>query len=198
MDIFDEEIFDEVKEAQGVYSQKPTAARADLIAHATRKIITECMEKDPAFYEKFSRLIQAAIEDFRARRISDLEYLRRATKIRDDLAAQKHDDMPDAISGNDEASAYFGVVQPYILKHDLDEEKAGEVAAQISLAVQKIIDDCWKVDFWRDVNAQNAAINRIEDYLYDNVKEEFEVSLSTEYMDRIMEKTMQIARHRRQ
>lgn len=198
VNIFDEEIFDEVKEAQGVYSQKPIAARADMIAHATRKFITERMEQDPAFYEKFSRLIQVAIEDFRAHRISDLEYLRRATEIRGDLTAQKHDDMPDAISGNDEASAYFGVVQPYISKYDLDEEKAGEVAAQISLAVQKIIDDCWKVDFWRDDNAQNSAINKIEDYLYDNVKEEFEVSLSTEYMDGIMEKTMQIARHRRQ
>jgi type I restriction enzyme, R subunit len=197
VNIFDDETFDEVKKAQGIHSQKPTAARADMIAHATKKVITERMEEDPAFYEKFSKLIQAAIEDFKARRISDLEYLNRVTEIRDDLISKKHDGVPAAITGNDEASAYFGVVQPYILKYDLGDEIAGEVAAQISLAVQRVIDDCWKVDFWNDDGAQKATINGIDDYLYDNVKEEFEVSLSTEQKDDIIDKTMQIARHRR-
>jgi type I restriction enzyme R subunit len=38
-----------------------------------RKSSAEKMGEDPAFYEKFSKLIQQAIEDFRAKRIFDLD-----------------------------------------------------------------------------------------------------------------------------
>lgn len=49
------------------------------IAHATKGVITEKMDEDPASYEKFSKLIQQAIDDFRARRISDLAYVEKVT-----------------------------------------------------------------------------------------------------------------------
>ena len=39
------------------------------------------MDEDPAFYEKFSKLIQQAIEDFRAKRLSDMDYLNRVMEI---------------------------------------------------------------------------------------------------------------------
>ena len=48
----------------------------DTIAHTTKKVITEKMDKDPAFYQKFLKPIQQAIEDFRAKRISDLDDMR--------------------------------------------------------------------------------------------------------------------------
>ncbi len=59
VNIFDDDMFSQVKEDQGVYQKgKTMASRADTIAHATKKAITERMDEDPAFYEKFSRLIQ--------------------------------------------------------------------------------------------------------------------------------------------
>ena len=58
-----------VKEGRGIYRAQNTAANADQIAHATRRKITENMDKDPAFYQKFSKLIQEAIDDFRQQRI---------------------------------------------------------------------------------------------------------------------------------
>ena len=73
-----------VKEERGVYQAKTTAARADIIAHETKRTITENMDKDPAFYEKFSKLIQDAIDGFKNQRISDLEYLQKASAIRDE------------------------------------------------------------------------------------------------------------------
>ncbi|MEM8727613.1 MAG: hypothetical protein AAGE99_02740 [Chlamydiota bacterium] len=76
VDIFDDQHFDAVKKGQGIHSGKSTAAKADTIAHATKKVINEKMAEDPTFYEKFSKLIQQAIDDFKARRISDLDYLK--------------------------------------------------------------------------------------------------------------------------
>jgi type I restriction enzyme, R subunit len=197
VNIFDEKTFSMVKENQGVYQTQTTASKADTIAHATKRTITENMDQDPAFYEKFSKLIQAAIEDFRAKRISDLDYLNRVVDLRNKVATRQHDDVPENIRTNDEACAYFGLIKPYFMQHNLEEQLIDSVSAATSLAVQKIIDVHWKVDFWDDTDAQRKTENDIDDFLYDKVKEECGVSLSLEHMDEIIEKAMQIARHRR-
>lgn len=147
VNIFDEKTFKQVKEDHVVYdSKRTTASKADTIAHATRKVVTEKMDEDPAFYERFSKLIQKAIDDFRAKRLSDLDYLEKVIEIRNKLVGNVRDDVPDRLCGNEDA--------------------------------------------------QNQAINDIDDYLYDEVKHGKGVKLSPEEMDRIIENTMQVARHR--
>ena len=47
-----------------------------------------------------------------------------------------------------------------------------------------------------DLDAQRRTMNEIDDYLYDEVKGARGIALSTEEMDEIIEKTMQLARHR--
>ena len=197
VDIFDDQNFDAVKKGQGIHSGKSTAAKADTIAHATKKVINEKMDEDPALYEKFSKLIQQAIDDFKARRISDLDYLNKVSDIRDSVVSKKHDDVPESISGNDEACAYYGVIKPYFMNYEAEVQEIDSVSAETSLAIQRIIEDHWKVDFWADDDAQKSAINDIDDFLYDEVKDKFDMALSLEQMDEIIEKTMQIAKSRR-
>lgn len=197
VNIFDEKMFNMVKEDQGVYQTKTTASKADTIAHATKRSISENMDEDPAFYEKFSKLIQEAIDDFKARRISDLEYLNRVIDIRNKVATKQHDDVPENIRDNDEACAYFGLVKPFFMLYDMDEDQIDSIASETSLAIQRIIDVHWKVDFWDDTDVQKIAMNDIDDFLYDEVKEQYGVALSLEQMDEIIEKTMQVAKHRR-
>ena len=74
------------------------------------------MEQDPAFYSKFSKLIQQAIDDFRARRLSDLDYLNRVGEIRDKVVNRQHDDVPANLHGNDDAMAFYGVIRPYLME----------------------------------------------------------------------------------
>lgn len=190
VNIFDEETFSKVKEEQGVYGAKTTAAKADAIAHATKKAITEKMEEDPAFYEKFSKLIQQAIDDFKAKRLSDLEYLQRVSEIRDKVVNREHDDIPEALQGNDDAMAFYGILKPYFKASD------ETVACAAAVTINKIIRHHWKVHFWDDLDAQKQAMNDIDDYLYDEVRGERGIDLSTEQMDEIIEKSMQLARHR--
>src|ERR1035438_7906175 len=52
------------------------ASKADRIASATRKAINEKMEEDPSFYKRFSELLEETIRDYRAKRISEKEYLK--------------------------------------------------------------------------------------------------------------------------
>jgi type I restriction enzyme R subunit len=197
VNIFDDEAFMEVKEEQAVYgSKKTTASKADTIAHATKKVITEKMDEDPAFYEKFSKLIQQAIEDFRAKRISDLDYLNKVVDIRNKVVGKVHDDIPDNLSGNEDAMAYFGVLKPFLEKHELGEEDLESAAADTAIAIHGILEKHKKVHFWDDEDAQKQAVNEIDDYLYDELKTERGIELSFDQMDDIIEKVLQVAKHR--
>lgn len=197
VNIFDDKMFNQVKEEQGVYqTKKTTASKADTIAHATKKVITEKMDEDPAFYEKFSKLIQQAIEDFRAKRISDLDYLNKVVDIRNKVVGKVHDDIPDTLSGNEDAMAYFGVLKPFLEKHELGEEDLESAAANTAITIHGILEKHKKVHFWDDEDAQKQAVNEIDDYLYDELKTERGIELSLDQMDDIIEKVLQVAKHR--
>jgi type I restriction enzyme R subunit len=197
VNIFDDKMFNQVKEEQGVYqTRKTTASKADTIAHATKKVITEKMDEDPAFYEKFSRLIQQAIEDFRAKRISDLDYLNKVVDIRNKVVGKVHDDIPDTLSGNEDAMAYFGILKPFLEKHELGEEDLESAAANTAIAIHGILDKHKKVHFWDDEDAQKQAVNEIDDYLYDELKTARGIELSLDQMDDIIEEVLQVAKHR--
>ncbi len=196
VNIFDEKTFSQIKEDHGIYETKTTAAKADAIAHATRKAITEKMEEDPAFYEKFSKLIQQAIDDFKAKRILDMEYLKRASEIREKVVKREHDDVPASLMGNEDAMAFYGVIRRYFDLGNLPEDMRETTASEAALAINGIIQKHWKVHFWDDTDAQKRAVNDIDDYLYDEIKSAKGLELGLEQMDEIIEKSMQLARHR--
>jgi len=154
------------------------------------------MNEDPAFYEKFSKLIQQSIEDFRTKRISDLEYLSKVSDIRNKVITKHHDDIPAKLAGNEDAMAYFGVLKPFFEQHHLEDSECQDITADVALAVQEILSRHWKVQFWDDNDAQKQAINDIDDYLYDEVKGNKGIAFSLDQMDEIIERTMQVAKHR--
>ncbi len=167
-----------------------------MIAHATKKVITEKMDEDPAFYEKFSKLIQQAIEDFRAKRLSDLEYLNKVVDIRNKVVGKVHDDVPDILKDNEDAMAYYGILKPFFencafVSNDLD-----TVIADTAIAVYSILEKYKKINFWDDDDAQNQTVNDIDDYFYDVLKKEKGIELSPTQMDEIIEKVMQVRESR--
>lgn len=196
VNIFDEAAFQKVVEEQGAGSEKNLGAKADMIAHATKRAINERLEQDPAFYEKFSRLIQQAIDDYRAKRLSDLEYLQRVTEIKDAVVSRKGDDLPGLLHGDADAAAVYGLLRPFVANHLGNDEQAQNTAAEAAMAVWDIFRRNRKVGYWDDLDAQRRTMNEIDDYLYDEVKGARGIALSTDEMDEIIEKTMQLARHR--
>ena len=197
IDIFDEDSFGQIKEARGVHESRTTpASKADIIAHETKRAITERMDQDPVFYEKFSRLIQQVIDDFRAQRLSDLEYLNKALEIRNKVVGKVHDDVPDRLSGNENAMAYFGVLMQQLNSKAADVGVIESAAVDTALAVDRILRESRKVDFWADEDAQKRAANEIDDFLYDELKTGRNINLTIEQMDGIIESVLRVARHR--
>jgi type I restriction enzyme R subunit len=196
VNIFDEKMFLEVKEERGVYVSRTTAAKADSIAHATKRAINEKMEEDPALYEKFSKLIQQAIDDFKAKRISDLEYLKKVTEVRNKVVHRVREDVPEKLAGKEDAPAFYGILKPFFQAHQLDSALCDDVSTDTALAVHGILLRHWKVHFWDDFDAQKRAMNDIDDYLYDEIKGSRGIELSLDQMDEIIDRSMQLARHR--
>ena len=197
VNIFNEKMFLQLKEDRGVYLlNKTTASKADTIAHATKKAISEKMDEDPAFYEKFSKLIQQAIEDFKAKRISDLEYLNQVIDMRNRIVGKVHDDIPDQLSSDEDAAAYYGVIKPFFENIALDKDILESVAAETAIAFHNIMEKHQKVNFWDDEDAKNQAINEIDDYLYDELKTTKGIEFSLDQMNEIINKVLQVARHR--
>jgi type I restriction enzyme R subunit len=197
VNIFDDATFQQVKEDRKVFgSERSTAARADIIAHEMKRRITENMEEDPTFYQKFSILIQQAIDDFRAKRISDIDYLTKVCDAREQMAGNIHEDAPDMLSGNADATAYFGSVKDIISSYSLTEEAHDMIASDIALKIDDILKHHKKVKFWDDKDARNRAINDIEDYLLDELRKETGIAIAYDDIDDIIKKTFNIAKHR--
>jgi type I restriction enzyme R subunit len=92
-----------------------TASKADRIASATKRTITESMDADPALYMQFSEMLEETIRDYRERRLSEKEYLSAVIDIACRVAEKDHGrDLPVTIKSNDDAAAFFGILEPAI------------------------------------------------------------------------------------
>ena len=196
VNIFDEKTFKEVKDGQGFNRKKTVGARADIIAYATKKVIIDKLDEDPVFYEKFSRLIQKAIDDFRANRISDLEYLSTVSEYREEVVQKRRVNVPDALAGNDEALSYYEIAKDLIAANNQNFRVCEEASVYIAEATQDSIKQHWKVNFWQDIDAQNNVRNEIDDHLFDKVRGELGVKLPENQMDALIENLMKIAKSR--
>jgi type I restriction enzyme R subunit len=142
-------------------------------------------------------MIEDIIEAWKAKRISDLEYLNKISDVRKKVVTKQHDDVPDNIRRREDAMAYFGVIKPLVTLDDYSNNELEILVADISLAISNILKKNQKVNFWDDIDAQRTVINEIDDFLYDEIKGQKNIDLSLEQMDNIIEKTMQVAKHRR-
>ena len=189
VDIFDEGAFKRaVEEATG-----GSASVADAIASATARTITERMEDDPIRFKRFSAIVAQAIEDFRAGRLSEAEYLARVTAVRDEIVGVvAASDVPEPVRGDEFAASVWRIL------HDVLEPVAGTslgtVAREAAVAIAAIVRAHCRVGWQDDSGPQNEMRRAIDDYLYDDVKGRHGIyGLNTEMMDSIADQVIGIA-----
>lgn len=194
-------------------------AKADVIANRTKKTITEKMDEDPFFYRKFSILLQQAIDDYKAQRISEAELLAKVTDIMEKVRDGRHEDIPPVVQGSDLAKAFYGELSTRIGNLPrrnpdskimesgiLNDEKGSyqstgspysmsELVAEVACDVERIIRN-HAIVRWRDnSDTQNAMRNDLDDLLF-RLQASKGITLSFDQMDSIIESVLRIARHR--
>lgn len=172
------------------------ASRADRIASATRRAITEKMDEDPTFYKQFSELLEETIRAYREKRLSEREYLNSVVDLASKVARKDRGrDVPESIRGDEDAQAFFGVLEGQLKIKD-DEPVSGDEAASIALEIIDIIKSHLIVDIWSNEVAQNKLRNAIDDYFFDVLRDERGVDLPVQVLDDLELKIMDLARAR--
>lgn len=192
VDIFDREAFE-----QEVRRLESPAARADTIAHRLQRTVTERMEQDPAFYLKFSELIDETIKAYLEGRIDELEYLEIVMDAMEQVLAGHDRSQPHKLRRYRHAPAYHGMIHETLAEYSFagDEETQNETIADIAIHPEELI-EARKIRDWADnQDVQNTMWNDIEDYLY-SLDDELEIAVSAADMDYIIGNVIDVARKR--
>lgn len=171
------------------------AARADAIASATARTITERMDEDPTLYKKFSEMLEETIRSFREHLIEELDYLRRIRKLRDEVVDGTTSGIPAELAGHDVAQAYYR-----LLTDRWEGLKGPSAKPDSAVALAKRLDEVIlqraSVVDWRQkqdvVNGIRAAI----DDVFFQLSESGVIRLDWGAIDEVASELMRIARSR--
>jgi type I restriction enzyme R subunit len=173
-----------------------SASKADRIASATRRTISERMEEDPAIYRRFSEMLEETIRDYREKRISERDYLNHVLDLTDKVTKKDRGRaVPASIKHDDDAQACFGLLDGMLVRKG-GEAVDAEETAEIAQSLMAIVKSHLIVDVWSNAVAQNEMISAIEDYCYDVLRDEKEIPLAGPVLDDLEQKVMNLARAR--
>jgi len=192
LNIFDNQKVEEALETYG----KSSASKADFIAHKMKKVITENMEKDEAFYKKFSVLIEKTIEDFNEGRIDEAQYLEKILKVRTNLNEGYQEGIPDMLKNKPEPRAFFGALNAVLAQNHKEDtlDKITEVLAVSAVNIAEIVEALTIRDWKRNLDIQRKMENDIEDYLMSHRKD-LGIDITFEEIDLILEKCLKVAKN---
>ena len=166
VNIFDEQAFAQaVEQVDGEGGS--VASKADFIASQTRRTITERMEEDPAFYKKFSTMLEEAIALFKAQRISELEYLKTAEAVRAHVVGHTGDGAPESVRTSETARAYYGIVEQGFTGHVADGPTRKKLAADVAVKSDAAVRGLLIVNWTSNNDRKNMMRTELEDLLLD-------------------------------
>lgn len=195
-------IFDKEKFQQELETAGGKAAKADMIASRTAKHISEKMDEDPAFYKKFSELLKEAIREYEEKRINEIQYLTKVQDIMNAVLSHTDSDIPEVLRNREIAKAFYGLNIEAIGSKIQDKIVRKEIATQAAINIDDIIqtgvlDDGKPIIDWQlKSNITGKLQIEIGDYLIDEVRDKYNISLSFGEMDEIAEKCIAVAKIR--
>lgn len=164
-------------------------SKADMIASAARHTIEQEFEKDPAFFTKFSKLLENTLEALHEKRLQAAEALAKIKDIAVKVATHTGDDVPEQLVGHDMARRYYGTVQEEIKEYVTAKP---DVGATIALEVVKRLEPHKVRDWTNNTDALNAMRREIDDIFFD-VADEFGLEFPLELQDKLIDKCLEIA-----
>lgn len=186
VNIFDVEQFDAEVERLGT-----PAAKADTILNQMKRTISERLDEDPAFYRKFSELVEEAIQAYRQGRIDEVEYLRLAEAHLQDMRGGRDSSIPAQLLAHRDAPAYFGVVRELLAGYGLDDAAIAEVAIEQERAI-----DAHKIRDWEtNLDVQNQMKRNLDDIFY-AVERRRDVTINAEHLDAMIGRVLEVAKAR--
>jgi type I restriction enzyme R subunit len=191
-------IFDRERFAAEVEKIESAAAKADTIANRTKRTITERMDLDPAFYKRFSKMIEETIEAWKEGRISDLQYLETVENAMNSVRSREDNATPPELRRAKHAAAYFGLICETANNYytEAERDRLMGAASEVALRIEQIIEKHKIRDWVRNRDVHNQMKIEIEDYLFDEIQAKQGVQINTVMLDEILDNLIELARRR--
>ncbi|MCC5916510.1 MAG: type I restriction endonuclease subunit R [Cryomorphaceae bacterium] len=195
-------IFDKEKFQEEVENTTGKAAKADKIASRTSKHINEKMGEDPAFYKKFSQMLNEAISNYEAKRLSEAQYLTKVQEIQNNVLSYTDSAIPPVLRNKDVAKAFYGLTYASILEKTSDKDQSESLSISAALAIDDIIKNAVMdegrtiIDWQHKTNITGKLLIEIGDYLIDEVRDAHGVSVSFGEMDELAGKCIEVATYK--
>jgi type I restriction enzyme R subunit len=189
-------LFDDAAiEAARSEGRRSEGSIADEIAHRTLRAIEEKWDEDPVFFDRFSKLIRAAIDAFRQRRLDEKAYLEQVRALRDRVETRDDEanPTPSVIKGKGNETAFWGISRRELRGAGIDND---DVAVEIAQAVARIVEQHRSVGWQHDRDTQNRIRNTIDDFFFDQLRLEGGAILRPDVIDSITEGVLAAARVR--
>ncbi len=190
IDILNQEDFEKELEELG-----STRARADAITHRLNRSVSKKWGENPAYYNQFSKRIKATLEEYRQRRISEVEYLDKMRSIMEDYSSGKdRTHYPERIKTNAHAQAFYGVLRAH-LDEVVNERLTPDVVAELAETITNIIARHNQVDWSENETIHSRIAQQIDDLFYEyETKRGIHIALDT--VDQIIEQVKIVAINR--
>ncbi|WP_250674111.1 HsdR family type I site-specific deoxyribonuclease [Paraclostridium ghonii] len=190
VDILDERAFEE--ELKHVRNNR---SKADTIRTRLGKSISEKWDENPTYYKKFSERIERVLEDYKNKRISEVDYLNKMEDIMNKYREKKDEtNYPEIIKYNENAQAFYGVVSEAVCDYEVEYGENDDLG-NLALKIDNIIKEKCKVDWHNNTDVHNQIAQEIDDILFDYI-DETGIELTFNDIDKIIEKIKNIALNR--
>ena len=183
VNITDREAFE--KEVENLGSDK---SKAEAIAAQTEKTIRENMDSDPEFYDRFSKKVSDILEKMRQSKLEDIEALKQLREINEQVVNKEDDHLPDEIRNAKGADVFYRNLQEYI---PVD----GQKYIDIILGILAIINQESIVDWYKNRDVKRRMMNKIDDYVYDVVRGQYEIDIDSGKARQLIEKAIELAEY---
>ncbi|MDD2236112.1 MAG: DUF3387 domain-containing protein, partial [Kiritimatiellae bacterium] len=168
---------------------KSSDAKADMMASATQRTIEQEMNKDPAFYRKFSKMLEEVLDALHTKRIEAIDALNKIKDIAAKVTTHSDESAPAELSGKDMARRFYGCVKEDMAKYTTGNSMP---ATQLVLAIVERIGK-HKIRDWRD---NDDAINRMRGEIDDTffeISEKFGIEIPLDLQDKLIDQCIEIA-----
>lgn len=196
VNIFEDQFEEEVAKL------KSKRSKADMIASRTAKHINERMQEDEDLFRRFSDLLRQTIQEFREKRITEAEYLKRVSEIKNDVLNRTREDLPEVLVDREVAQAFYGLTMSSLEKKVAKPEDRKSISADIGLGVDNIIREhvfdgaSAKVDWINKTNLIGQLEIALGDFILDDIRDKYDIEVTFSEINDLVSKYLAIAKLR--